>query len=271
MTIKLGTGTYASGGNLLTTSNQNLTLIADAITGFNDNGIVFALGTGTITVTGKAAADMDGGETNFYDYHPTNSRNLGSKIASNPNNTGAIWKFYGTSVSAADRAAVSNTVWMSTTTLTAGKVVKEVTPLVITKSGLDVRSNLGNNIGNIKFRTAQNINTADEQINLQAGHDVVFVKIGIAGTPFSTTGLSPLPVAKSIVFDGANFFSGDLTLNATGSITQTSGAGNTLSVTGGKLIVTGSSAITLNNSGNGLGSLGALNSSGSIGITTGAA
>ncbi|MCX8501523.1 MAG: hypothetical protein ORO03_07505, partial [Alphaproteobacteria bacterium] len=68
---------------------------------------------------------------------------------------------------------------------------------------------------------------------------------------------------------GNNFFSGDVTLNATGAISQTAGAGNTLSV-GGKLIVSGSNAITLTNTGNALGNLGALTSTGAISITHGA-
>ena len=80
-----------------------------------------------------------------------------------------------------------------------------------------------------------------------------------------------MPTASSIQFIDANYFSGDLTLNSTGSITQKSGAGNTLSITGGgKLIVNDSSEITLNNSGNVLGRIGPLSSGGAIAIKTSA-
>ncbi|MCX8502287.1 MAG: hypothetical protein ORO03_11480, partial [Alphaproteobacteria bacterium] len=72
----------------------------------------------------------------------------------------------------------------------------------------------------------------------------------------------------SLTFDGVNSFSNGLSLTSAGAITQATGA--TLSVIGGNLVVTNSTAITLTNTGNSLGSLGAVTSTGAISITTSA-
>ena len=266
LTINLGTGTFAAGSFTLTATNLNLALNANAVTGTN-NGIVFALGSGSLTLTGTAAATLSGGTTKYYDYDGSVSgtHKGTTELAADPNGLAITkWKFYGSSVQAGNRIAVSTTVWMNSDSLAAGKVVREIAPITVTKAGVDPTSTNGNYL----FKSATSAANVYSDYDLTASREISFVSVGSSATPFSLT--SVLPTATAIIFTGDNNFSGDLTLNTSGTITETIGASNSLRITGnGKLIVTGSSAITLNNSGNSLGSLGALSSSGSIVINSG--
>ena len=267
VTIDLGTGTYSTGsgnGFILTTTNQSLTLIAGRVTATAE-ATVFALGTtnASATLTAAGLSPTTGASTtNFWNYDSAGTNNKGSTeiLAGDPMANGITkWKFYG----ATKGTEATDTAWMDSKSLAAGKVIKVVTSGNIT-AGLATKDG----DGNVKYRAASaGIAGTPEDVSLSGSRHITFDGVGVSGTPVT---VGTLPTALSVVFSGANFFSGDLTLNATGSITQTSGAGNTLSVTGGKLIVSGSSAITLTNTGNALGSLGALTSTGSIAITTGA-
>ncbi|MCX8501818.1 MAG: hypothetical protein ORO03_09025, partial [Alphaproteobacteria bacterium] len=90
--------------------------------------------------------------------------------------------------------------------------------------------------------------------------------LGNLGGMASTGAISITTTSGGITLSGAVISGGgDLTLSAAGTITQATGS--TLNLNGGKLIVSSSTAITLNNSGNHIGTLGGLISSGAIAIT----
>ncbi|MCX8501575.1 MAG: hypothetical protein ORO03_07765, partial [Alphaproteobacteria bacterium] len=273
VTIDLGAnGVYSSGGYTLTTSNRNLDLRAGSVTGAANDATVFAVGSsGTFSVSGTAAAATTAAATKYYDYgwsaaNPNSASEIG---AVDPNAVGiANWIFYGGKKDTATIGAVWNlnfTVFMNSATLTAGKVVKVDSSAFISRAGMDGVNVTG---GNVKFKTTTSSTTTPTDITLTGLRNVNFVSMGTSAAPVT---VAPLPAANLVIFTGANYLTGDVTLNTTGAITQTAGAGNTLSIAGGgKLIVTGSTAITLNNSGNSIGSLGALTATGAISITTGA-
>ena len=91
------------------------------------------------------------------------------------------------------------------------------------------------------------------------------ISSGSSGQSLPVTPPSWLATASSVTFDGANSFSGGLTLASAGDIRQSAGA--SLTVTGGDLVITSSTAIALTNGGNRVSSLGSLTSSGSIAVT----
>ena len=252
VTIALGSGVYNTGsGYILTTSNQNLNLMAGSVTGAANDATVFDLGTGTITASAAVTAAAAGASSKkFYDYDDTAVGKKGvTEIGSVDPNDAAItdWKFYGTSAG----TAAANTAWMNNATLTAAKVVKVETFTSDSKAGLDTANVVGG-IVKFKVKTAAG-SPSTTVVDLTAtGKAVTFSAIGAAGA----VAVGTLPTAASVVFSGANNLTGNVTLNATGSITQATGA--TLSITGGNLIVSGSSAITLTNAGNALGSFGSL-------------
>ena len=270
--IDLGAGTYGSGGFLLTTGNQNLALTAGSVTGAANDGTVFALGTGTLTVTGTATAVTTAAATKYYDYgwslaNPSAASEIG---ALNPNDAStATWVFYGGKRESAIPGAgwiPAYTAWMNGGSLAAGKVVKVETTAFYSRAGLDTVNVTG---GNVKFKTTSTATTTPTDITLTGRRsNINFVAVGSAAAPV-TVGTTLL--ASYMLITGANYFSGDLTLNSTGSVAETAGAGNTLSISGGKLIVTGSTAIILGNTGNNIGSLGALSSTGAITVNAGTA
>ncbi|MCX8501973.1 MAG: hypothetical protein ORO03_09820, partial [Alphaproteobacteria bacterium] len=266
VTIALGSGVYnsgAGGGFILTTSNQNLNLMAGSVVATND-ATVFAVGTGTFTASAAVIAATTGTSSSkeFFDYDNSVANKKGSsKIGSvDPNDATILnWKFYGGTVG----TPANDTVWMNNGSLTAAKVVQVETFSADSKAGLDT-ANIVN--GNVKFKTKITAATPSTTVvPLTASKAVTFVSVGTSGAAVT---VGTLPTATSVLFTGANFLTGDVTLGANGAITQA--VGSTLSITSGKLIVTGSSAITLTNTGNALGSLGALTSTGAISITTGA-
>ncbi|MCX8500408.1 MAG: hypothetical protein ORO03_01740, partial [Alphaproteobacteria bacterium] len=73
--------------------------------------------------------------------------------------------------------------------------------------------------------------------------------------------------SKSLSFEGGNIFNAGLTIASAGAITQESGS----FVSGGNLVITSSSSITLTSVDNLIAGLGDLNSTGAISITTGRA
>ncbi|MCX8500844.1 MAG: hypothetical protein ORO03_04010, partial [Alphaproteobacteria bacterium] len=263
LTINLGTGTYAAGSFTLTATNLNLALNANAVNGTN-NGVVFALGSGSLTLTGTAAATLSGGMTKYYDYDGSvgTTHKGTSEIGADPNGLSVSkWKFYGTTVALADRVAATGTVWMKSNSLAAGKVVREIAPITVTRAGVEQVSSTGNYL----FKSTTSAANDYSDYPLTASREISFVAVGSAANPFSLT--TVLPTATAIIFTGENNFTGNLTLSTSGTITETAGAANSLRITGnGQLMVNGSSAITLSNSGNAIASLGALNSTGAIPI-----
>ena len=268
MTINLGAaGVYTSGGYSLTTNSQNLGLTAASVAATDNDSTVFAVGSGSFTVSAAAQALFTAGSTKYWNYDPTAAANgfKGSTeiLAGDPTAVGITkWKFYGSSVTPVTEAG---TAWMNGGSLAAGKVVQVETPASVTKAGLTPTKDSG---GNVKYRITSSSTTTSTVRSLTGSRDITFVSVGASGAGV-TVAEGVLPNATSVLFSGVNYFNGDLTLNATGSISQTTGAGNTLSVSGGKLIVTGSSGITLANNGNTLGSLGPLTSSGAVSIASG--
>ena len=101
-------------------------------------------------------------------------------------------------------------------------------------------------------------------ITLQDGHEVHFYGLTATSGTMPSTTPSWLSTSTGIIFDGVNSFSSGLTLASVVRSPRRRGRETSLSVTGGNLVVTDSTAITLSNSGNALGSLGALSSSGAI-------
>ncbi|MCX8501759.1 MAG: hypothetical protein ORO03_08730, partial [Alphaproteobacteria bacterium] len=256
VTINLRNGSFVAGSYSLTTSNQNLSLRAGSVSATNNDQTVLALGTGTLTLTGSALATVSsGGDIHYYDYDPAtlSTRILSTELASDPNAAGAQWIFYG-----AAGVVVPGLVSMNSTTLLAGKFIKKVTGSSVTKAGLDSATT-----GTIQFKAAFTSTDDYREIGLAAGHAMSLSNLGSPGSRF-TLG-SSLPVAASITFMGANHFTGAVTLNSTGPITQDGGA--TLSIEGGSFNVTNSTAITLMNSGTDLGTIGNLRATNSITIT----
>ncbi|MCX8501692.1 MAG: hypothetical protein ORO03_08385, partial [Alphaproteobacteria bacterium] len=271
LTLHLGTGTYATGGFTLSTSDQNLSLTAGSVSGATPGTPVFALGSGTITVTGTAAAIVTAGATQFFDFDSAaETRNSSNALAFDPTAAGAIWRFFGASVTAAERPALNGIVWMNGASLTAGKVVKQVSVTTVARSGLD----LTNPTGNIQFRNSATTPVVSSEVVLDDGHRVQFFALGTADSPLV---MPTLPLNAEIHFIGDNYFKGNLVLkvkDSTVGLTDgfiTQDGASSLTVTDGKLIIASGYRVILDNPTNRISSLGGIAATATVDIATGTA
>ena len=278
VSIQLGTtGVYNNGtatSFLLDTSGQDLAITAASISNTSANTKIFKLGSGGgLTLGGGLALarfPTPAGGTTAY---------TGTYIDSLAKYTdfsaaGVAYYFtsddLGDAKSALTTAGITNFYVLPSAAIIARKLgTRTVSGQTYNYSsaGLAVRGE-GEFYWQASGSTYTDSTGNATDITLQNGHAVHFYALTATSGTMPDSTPSWLSTSTSITFHGTNSFSSGLTLASAGAITQATGA--TLSVTGGNLVVNSSGSITLTRTGNALGALGALNSTGAIAITTGA-
>ncbi|MCX8501484.1 MAG: hypothetical protein ORO03_07310, partial [Alphaproteobacteria bacterium] len=262
VTIELApTGTLFASSYSFNTSNRDLTLTAASVVAA-DESPVFILGSGTFSTTSTGlSATMSGGAISYHNYDPNAANRKGELIGSeDPNSTSKGWNFYGSSITSTTRTADTTVIWLNEASLVAGKVMRQVGAITVTVAGLDLRSLSGT----IRYKVVKSPTAELTEYNLATDHAIKLSAVGTsADNPILLTRVLS---GSTIDFNNTSFFGGDLTLQASAAITQQSGSSVKVS---GKLIIEGSSAVTLKNASNGFNSLGNLKSNGQITIKSG--
>ncbi|MDI9408751.1 MAG: filamentous hemagglutinin N-terminal domain-containing protein, partial [Candidatus Pacebacteria bacterium] len=260
VSINLGTATYDNDSThhyLLTTNNQNLTLIAGDIAAKESGVKIFALGlgaidngmTGTIQTgilsPGTAETTYSGGyitASNEAGFISTTDYYIVDVVSGKTNDDSHFW---------IKSDQLTNANLGSKTTVYTGATWTE---------GLQNKDDHGLK-GDIYFvaaqATPQNLTTT-EVFALDPRKSVYFNNVN---NPLSgaTQSLIANNTTGTIYFDGTVSFNQGLTLQTAGAITQWSG---TMTVSGGDLSLTATGGISLSQSGNSLGSLGTITNSG---------
>ncbi|MDI9408182.1 MAG: hypothetical protein QM523_02940 [Candidatus Pacebacteria bacterium] len=248
-------------GFVLTTNGKNLNLTASAvrykIIGTTVSNKIFALGVGNLVIS-NSPATMVATDPNA---QAGTTYSVGSIIATAADETkfnSATSYYFTTSdnLAAAQRdVTIANSLVLDIATLSAANLGTKT----VSYGGISGFSSLSGDITwTITSGNAPTVTT----FTLATGKDIHFYKVN--GSSFNNLTLAN----NSVTFDGINSFTAGLTLTSSGAITQAANA--TLAVSGGSLVIGSSSnsvtAITLNNTGNNLGTLGALYASGAVNI-----
>ena len=272
VTLDLGTGSYsqdAIAGYSFTSNNKDLYLTAGSVVA-KHGATVFALGTGSFTLTATTpgsslVSTTTGSEETRYDGGFVNSGNEARITSATAvyyftTKSGAEFSTLSTAISAAD----SNGVLLDISALSqAGWSLGRK---VVTPAGQTTGFSGGTGTtGAISWSSSSTAPT-ETAFSLKTGRVLHFRDV-------TNSAFNDLTLGNAgIVFDGINSFTLGLNLTTSGSISQSSGA--TLAVSGGNLSMTAGAVsgvgIALTQSGNDLGTLGAITSSGTVTITNSA-
>ncbi|MDI9409686.1 MAG: hypothetical protein QM523_10645, partial [Candidatus Pacebacteria bacterium] len=275
-----GTGTYQNGsgaGFRLNTTSQNLDITAAAIGNRADGVAIFSVGGSTLSVHGglTISRTISGNDNTWSTGSILGDGDL--DLTADPwtwvgNSSGKKYYFY--SGTKPNTAAPTDGVWVPISALSANLLGTR------TASNYDPNSktagfSASSGDGIQWYEQTGGLTTITKSFYLSAEREVHFwgvttntaINTGNSISHDGTTAVSFNP--SSIVFDGINSFTAGLTLNTSGAISQSSGS--TLAVSTANLVMTAGAEISLNRSGNDLGSLGAITANGAVDIHNGSA
>ncbi|MDI9408515.1 MAG: filamentous hemagglutinin N-terminal domain-containing protein [Candidatus Pacebacteria bacterium] len=253
VSLNLGTGIYTNDANgyILNTSGNGLSITAASISN-TSAAVIFRLGAGNLTIGGG----LTQGSSSQSQLTPSYSG--GIVTATNQTQFTAATKYIFTSDSLPQNQAAGE-FWFSGSALTAANLGTrtDTTRTTAQTSGLSATS------GDIGWVTAGNSydNPVTTTFTLGTNKAIVFNNLQLS-TALDTTSLNP----SSISLEGGNQFSSGLTLVTSGAISQA--MGSSLTVSGANLVMSAGEGISLDRSGNDLGSLGAVTANGQIAITS---
>ncbi|MCX8501999.1 MAG: hypothetical protein ORO03_09950, partial [Alphaproteobacteria bacterium] len=249
--LDLGTGVYDNGaaGYFLATSEQNLSFKAGSIANHSAL-VIFKLGRGQIFATGVVrVASLPTGPAAavFVSDYPDYLTDGRDAVRSQYYFTSLV----GTDLAAAKQAKgnTGTALWLPLAALTASRLGRQITSYETPGSG-----GLSRDRGSIGWSDGELQTSVD--ITLANGRGVHFYGVATTDSFSATPEAVPswLATASELVFDGRNQFDQGLRLVTSGAIRQS--RDSALWVSGGELSLIAGGAITLDQSGNRLTSLG---------------